>query len=212
MTWVAVALTMCLVTILLVGERSGRMAVRAPAKIAASAVFVGVGLLRYGGGHSYGAWLVLGLVLGAAGDVLLLVPGGLFGGLAVFFLGHVSYLVAFHTLTPVHAWPLNMAVPVVIVSAVVVNGLWPHLGKLRWAVLGYVTVISMMVWGAAATAVRGDVMGWVRLAGAVLFYVSDVFVARDRFVAHRFSNRAWGLPLYYAGQLMLAFTVGAASS
>jgi len=31
-------------------------------------------------------------------------------------------------------------------------------------------------------------------------------VARDRFVRHQFSNRAWGLPLYYAAQLLLATT------
>jgi hypothetical protein len=31
-------------------------------------------------------------------------------------------------------------------------------------------------------------------------------VARDRFVSHQFVNRAWGLPLYYAAQLLLATT------
>jgi hypothetical protein len=31
-------------------------------------------------------------------------------------------------------------------------------------------------------------------------------VARDRFVRHEFLNRAWGLPLYYAAQLLIATT------
>jgi hypothetical protein len=31
-------------------------------------------------------------------------------------------------------------------------------------------------------------------------------VARDRFVRHQFLNRAWGLPLYYAAQVLLALT------
>jgi len=31
-------------------------------------------------------------------------------------------------------------------------------------------------------------------------------VARDRFVAQGFINRAWGLPMYYGGQLLLAYS------
>ncbi len=208
MTAAAVALTVLFVAILLAGERLERMALRAPAKAAASAVFVAAGVLRYTNGHPYDAWLVLGLVLGAVGDVLLLIPRGFLAGLVVFLLGHAAYIVAFHTLLPVRSWPFGLLAPVVVVSGVIANRLWPHLGKLRWAVLGYVTVISIMVWGAAATAGAGHQAGWMRLAGAMLFYCSDLFVARDHFIKHRFQNRALGLPLYYAGQLILAFTVG----
>jgi hypothetical protein len=46
------------------------------------------------------------------------------------------------------------------------------------------------------------------LLGAGLFYVSDLAVARDRFIAPGFANAAWGLPLYYGGQLVLALTLG----
>jgi hypothetical protein len=47
------------------------------------------------------------------------------------------------------------------------------------------------------------------LAGAVLFALSDVFVARDRFVHSGFANRQWGLPLYFLAQLILAASVAA---
>jgi len=40
-----------------------------------------------------------------------------------------------------------------------------------------------------------------------LFYVSDIFVARQRFVARQHINRLVGLPLYYAGQFMIAFSI-----
>jgi hypothetical protein len=36
------------------------------------------------------------------------------------------------------------------------------------------------------------------------FYLSDLAVARDRFVARAFVNRLWGLPLYYAAQILFA--------
>jgi len=42
--------------------------------------------------------------------------------------------------------------------------------------------------------------------GALAFTASDVSVARDRFVRQEFFNRAWGLPLYYCAQLLLALS------
>jgi len=44
--------------------------------------------------------------------------------------------------------------------------------------------------------------------GALLFLLSDLAVARDRFVAPVFINRVWGLPMYFCGQLLFAFSVG----
>jgi uncharacterized membrane protein YhhN len=49
---------------------------------------------------------------------------------------------------------------------------------------------------------------WFILVGAVMFYVSDIFVAHQRFVMQSFTNRLIGLPLYYAAQFLLAFSVG----
>jgi hypothetical protein len=45
-------------------------------------------------------------------------------------------------------------------------------------------------------------------SGALAFYVSDIFVARQRFLKTEFLNRLIGLPLYYSGQFMLAFSGG----
>jgi hypothetical protein len=44
-------------------------------------------------------------------------------------------------------------------------------------------------------------------AGALLFYLSDLAVARDRFVRPGLANRLVGLPLYYAGQVLLALAL-----
>jgi hypothetical protein len=40
-----------------------------------------------------------------------------------------------------------------------------------------------------------------------MFFVSDLAVARERFIEHTFLNKTWGLPLYYGGQLLLATSV-----
>ena len=49
---------------------------------------------------------------------------------------------------------------------------------------------------------------WRIPLGAALFIVSDVAVARQTFVQAAFANRLWGLPLYYGGQLLLAWAAG----
>jgi hypothetical protein len=43
------------------------------------------------------------------------------------------------------------------------------------------------------------------VGGAVLFFVSDLFVARNRFVAPGLANRLLGLPAYYGGQVLIAW-------
>ena len=39
-----------------------------------------------------------------------------------------------------------------------------------------------------------------------MFWMSDISVARARFKSAGFGNRLWGLPLYYAAQLVFALT------
>ena len=78
-------------------------------------------------------------------------------------------------------------------------------------VILYIIVITSMVIGAGS--VLFDTMlpangRYIVFTGALLFYFSDLFVARHRFVKQAFFNRLLGLPLYYSGQFMLAFSVG----
>jgi hypothetical protein len=44
--------------------------------------------------------------------------------------------------------------------------------------------------------------------GAAVLRVRYIFVARDKFIANEFLNSLLGLPLYYCGQFLLAFSVG----
>ena len=48
---------------------------------------------------------------------------------------------------------------------------------------------------------------WLAALGAVAFAAADISVARDRFVVSAFLNRAWGLPVYYSAQLLLAWSI-----
>ncbi len=191
----------------LVWSEQRRNRLRLVAKPAASACFIGVALVAGAWDTSYGRWVVVALVLSAIGDVALLgrSTASFVAGLGSFLLGHVAYVVAFA------ARGLDGAATVVSIvllagpAVIVIRWLWPHVpGELRPPVALYASVISVMVAAAVGTvALDADLR---IVAAAVMFYCSDLAVARDRFVAPGFDNRLWGLPLYYAAQFLFAWT------
>jgi uncharacterized membrane protein YhhN len=181
---------------------------RRPAKMVASSAFVAVALSLGAWDTGFGRWMLVGLALSWLGDLLLTYRGrpAFLGGLVAFLLAHVAYIVAF-VVRAVAAPPWVAAIVVLVISGFILRGMWPHVDReLRPPVLAYIVTITLMVLSAAATAqAEAD---WRIPAGAVGFYLSDVAVARDRFVAPGVANRLWGLPLYYGAQLLFAWAAG----
>lgn len=173
----------------------------------ASATFVAAALRSGLPESAYDRALVSGLVLAAIGDVLLIPQDrrAFLGGLTAFLLGHVLYGIAF-VARGIHGEAAAMTGAVALVAALaVLRWLWPHArGAMRGPVLAYVTVITTML--ALAVGTFGHSPDGRIPLGALAFYLSDLAVARERFVAPGFVNRAWGLPLYFASQLVLAST------
>lgn len=179
-------------------------------KPAASLGFLVVALASGALQSRYGAWILAGLTLSLLGDVLLMLEGHLafLGGLVSFLLAHVAYLVAFVVVGV--SWPGSLIALAGsgLVAVIVIRWLLPNVSsEMKGPVLAYAAVISVMVSLAIGTLVAGRTA--LIATGAALFYVSDLFVARERFVAPSPTNQMIGLPLYYAGQLLLALSVGA---
>ena len=182
-------------------DAAGRSTARALLKVAASAGMLVVA--APGGLHGRFAQLIFaGLVLSAAGDVLLLSAArrSFLAGVVAFLVAHIAYSVAF---APASRPSPVLAVALVAVAAAVVRWLWPHLGAMRVPVIAYAAVISAML--LLALGVQSSLVRW----GALLFYLSDLTVARDRFVAPGLGNRVVGLPLYYCGQVLLGIAAAA---
>ena len=191
----------------LVGADDAARRVRLFAKPAASICFVTTAVVNGALDSAYGSWVVVALVLSAIGDVALLGRSSrmfLFG-LGSFLFGHVGYVLAFGVRGLDVMWAAVAFVALVPPVVFVLVWLLPHAGSLRIPVVAYTAVISTMV--AAAVGTVGVDLDLRILAGAVAFYLSDLAVARDRFVAPGRVNRTWGLPLYYAAQFLLAWTV-----
>jgi uncharacterized membrane protein YhhN len=158
---------------------------------------------------TYGAAVLAALALSFAGD-LLLVPKGakraFLAGLVSFLLGHVAYAVAFAALG-LPAWPTVVACLLIAGPALIVGRYFVSRASaaMKAPVVAYIVVISAMVaLASGATWRTGEPL---LLLAASLFYASDVFVARQRFVGPEFVNRAVGLPLYYSAQLIFALTL-----
>ena len=180
--------------------------------------------------------ILVALTLGALGDVLLIpgrrpppaaaddaappppgvaffhALGGTFRlGVLSFLASHLGYIVAF-ALAGLDPFATGIAaVPVAVIAVAVWRYLARHVPPhLKGSVGAYVAVISAMVaasFGAGAAAPAG--CAWLPPAAALIFYASDLTVARQRFVVRRVWHRHVGLPLYYLAQLLFVALMGA---
>jgi uncharacterized membrane protein YhhN len=162
---------------------------------------------------AYNRYLLTGLIFCLIGDVCLALPQekAFRAGLIAFLTGHIFYIISFSSLIPISYWISSGPFIFLAISASIFFWLRPHLKSMRIPVLSYIVIITLMVIGAWAVFWKSSfgISGRALiLAGSLCFYFSDVFVARDKFIKEEYLNRLLGLPLYYAGQFMLAFSIG----
>ncbi len=175
----------------------------------ASAGFIGAAWMAGAWDSPYGRWVLLALCLCWLGDILLIPaqkPNIFKAGIFSFLLGHIAFAMAFiiHGLSGMYC--ITALLLLVLPAGFILRWLTPSVpAEMRLPVYAYILVISAMVALAGGT-LGHNPMPLIPL-GALLFFCSDLSVARDRFVTEGFINRLWGLPMYYGAQLILAGTV-----
>lgn len=185
----------------------------AVAKLIASTAFVAVAFQAGALHSSYGRIILLGLVFSWFGDTSLIAQSQRFFllGLGAFLLAHIAYIAAFVVKGIKGRWIAIATLPVAVAAVSVSLWLTPHLPpELVIPVRLYTIVISVML--VAAIGTRGCGASILILAGALMFFLSDLSVAAMRIVQSEFPTYVWGLPLYYAGQLCLAISVSRSRS
>lgn len=196
---------------LLAAEFRDDARLRAVFKPAASLAFVGAALAGGALDSPMGTWLLAGLVLSAAGDVFLIPRGERFflAGVGSFALAHLAYSFAF--LLGGLRFGIEAATAAGATLGAGLFFLGPmrgRMGALAAPVGVYVLIISAMVGLSVGHHASAGAAQSLQLAvGAAAFAASDIAVARDRFLKRAFINRAWGLPLYYGAQLLIATAV-----
>jgi uncharacterized membrane protein YhhN len=202
-----------LLAILLYFEKGRQQKYILPVKSILSTLFVFTVLVQPHPISRYYHVLLAGLMLCLAGDVFLALPKKkmFLYGLFSFLSGHIIYVLAFFPLSKAGPDLWIVLLSIMLISGAVYYWLIPYLGSMKIPVLLYIVVISMML--VTAWSVMGN-LGLLPsgrtmiVTGAFSFYLSDIFVARDRFYKREFLNRLIGLPLYYTGQFLFAFSVG----
>lgn len=210
---VIIPVAVVLLTALLVFEKKDSVTGKLVFKLPLSLLFIVTAAIQPVFNPGYRFHLLTGMVLCLGGDVLLIFPQkkAFTAGLISFLLGHIFYVTAFFTIS---SWSLTAVLPagaVLVFSAGVFMRLRNSLGDSLIPVAFYIMVITAMVMAAGFvffSRVLPEAGRTFVFAGAVLFYCSDLFVARNRFVKKSFFNRFAGLPMYYSGQFLLAFSAG----
>lgn len=191
-----------------IGEWLGWRTTRAAGKLAASTAFVILAVANGAANSAYGQRILIALILSLLGDMLLLSlrQSFLLAGISAFFLAHVAFAAAFYSQS---ASAVVFAVScglLIIVGVAFLTWLWRYLDRFnRVAVPVYLVAIATMV--SLAFAVSFQATSVTLAVAATSFAASDVSVALDRFVERKIANKIWGIPLYYAAQIMLAVSV-----
>lgn len=153
-------------------------------------------------------WTAAGLLLSLGGDVALMFESNraFLIGLVLFLLAHVVYSIAFTMPNGFHTADIVAGVVLLAVGVGVYIYLRPGLGSMNGPVFLYTLIICFMVSRAIST-FFGDAFtltqAWLLSLGAVLFMLSDIVLAVDRFRLPMKRQRL-SLFAYYLGQLLIA--------
>jgi uncharacterized membrane protein YhhN len=145
------------------------------------------------------------------GDVLLIPKGRkrvFQAGIVAFLLAHVLYVPAFASRGLDVVVFVAVAGVLTAPATLVLRWLRPHVQGSMWtSVVVYVLVICTMLATASGAVAAGLSSSTgvtpALLLGALAFWCSDLFVARQRFVSPGVINRVVGVPLYFFAQLGL---------
>jgi uncharacterized membrane protein YhhN len=195
-------------------------------KTLTAAGFLLVGWLAISSGNSeaspaYSVLIFVGLIASFLGDILLLSKEKkiFLMGLLAFLSAHVFYSLAF--LEFIRFSPTSFLYLGFLLGVGALFFLWirSNLGRLQIPVLIYIFVINFMLYSASFPMIEKVLLNEEKWAfsenqlisfyvlGAFLFYLSDLAVARERFLVASFWNKVWGLPLYFLGQYLIAYSM-----
>ena len=154
--------------------------------------------------------VTLGLVLSLGGDVALMFKSNRWFliGLVLFLLAQITYSVVFTVPNGFHAEDLVTTAVLLALATLIYLYLKPGLGKMQGPVLFYILAICFMVNRAVSTffgTFFTTTQAWLIALGAILFWLSDLLLAVNRF-RHPFKLERLGLYLYYSGQLLIALS------
>jgi len=184
-------------------------------KTLTSLAFVAAGLLALRenpGAAGYALWILIGLLLSAAGDIFLVYgerPRAFLWGLSFFLLAHIAYGVIFTILSGLQVWDAVFFLLLVGIGVTARRFARIDLKRMTFPVALYLLAISYMVSQAFSICLAQGPTALAVMAGlgALLFFASDSFLAWNKFKRPFNAYGALNLTTYYTGQLLLALSI-----
>ena len=216
MIYVLMILCAVLAAVFLRKEAAGQYVPAVILKGLASLCFVGIGLIC-SPGNQVSRLIVAGLIIGCVADVLLNLrmvfeekgqPIFLVG-ILVFLTGHIMYLAA---VLPLCNSKLACVIIGIILTAILMIWIFKRVtAKPAFKIFGVVYIGAIMLLNCVAIAnviAAPSPFNIMFAAGAVFFLVSDIVLILNTFGSEfRQSLRNTNISLYYAGQLLIAFSL-----
>ncbi|XP_060694825.1 lysoplasmalogenase-like protein TMEM86A [Hemiscyllium ocellatum] len=166
--------------------------------------------INFLGTRSNARKILAGLIFSALGDAFLIwqEQGYFVHGLLMFAITHILYTSAFG-MKPLNPEP---GCGVVVICGISYCLLYPYLsGPFTYLVAVYIALIGFMGWRAiAGVQLFNDLWTWTKLCaclGAVLFMVSDLTIAVNKFCFPVPYSRAIIMATYYAAQMLISLSV-----
>jgi len=177
-------------------------------------LIITLALLAQQADRTYQTLIVVGLLFSLAGDVFLMLPerprSYFVPGLVAFLFAQLVYIGAFSLGTHWAGIHLVILLPYALFGLVVGTYLWPRLGAMKAPVVLYMIVILGMGWRAGVRVHAADVpiTGAVfALVGAVVFILSDLSLAVNRFARPFKAAEAVILSTYFTAQTFIALSL-----
>jgi alkylglycerol monooxygenase len=193
----------------IVADRTGRWKLHYVLKPGTMAAVILIAVLRTPAfPPRYQFFIVAGLAASVAGDVFMMLRKKKFTeGLTCFLVAHGLYIAAFlSTMRPrIDPWTI---LPLFLYAVVMMQVLFPHLGKLKAPVGLYIVIITTMAGlGLDRFILMGGTPALYAGIAAVLFVVSDSVLAVDLFV-RKIKGAQWVILItYFAAQWLFAMSV-----
>jgi uncharacterized membrane protein YhhN len=178
-------------------------------------IFLFAWFLLTGGMRGPLFWFGLGILFSIGGDVLLLLPNEKRWfpfGLGSFLLAHIAYIVGLNQPpAPLNTITLGVALLVAVTAFPLINRIVRNLPKkglrrLVEPVRYYAATISLMLYSGLMTLFRTDwlsIPAYLASLGALLFLVSDMVLAWNKFVKPIRRGRLALMITYHIGQMAL---------
>jgi uncharacterized membrane protein YhhN len=156
---------------------------------------------------AYGYFILSGLCFSLLGDIMVMFPRKFLRyGLLAFMAGYLFYILAFRRDVEIVSYAA--LIPILGFAAIFYFYLYKGLSKMRWPVLVYTLIVSIMAWlGVNKYLDLRDTKSFLVFIGCILLLISESVWAVNRFRKAFWLAEILILGTYFPAQLLFSLSI-----